>query len=41
MVFIMPHMDIELEDNKQFFSKIPHIFETEVGNLFTESKMNG
>ena len=25
MVFIVPHVDIELEDNKQFISNIPHI----------------
>ena len=24
LVFIMPHTDIELEDNKQFISNIPH-----------------
>ena len=24
-VFIVPHMDIELEDNKQFFPNIPRI----------------
>ena len=25
LVFIVPHMDIELEDNKQFISNIPRI----------------
>ena len=25
LVFIVPHVDIELEDNKQFISNIPHI----------------
>ena len=25
MVFIVPHADIELEDNKQFISNIPRI----------------
>ena len=24
LVFIVPHVDIELEDNKQFISNIPH-----------------
>ena len=26
LVFIVPHVDIELEDNKQFISNIPRIF---------------
>ena len=26
LVFIVPHMDIELEDNKQFISNIPRKF---------------
>ena len=26
LVFIVPHVDIELEDNKQFISNIPHIY---------------
>ena len=25
LVFIVPHVDIKLEDNKQFISNIPHI----------------
>ena len=25
LVFIVPHVDIELEDNKQFISNIPRI----------------
>ena len=27
LVFIVPHVDIELEDNKQFNSNIPRIFQ--------------
>ena len=26
LVFIVPHVDIELEDNKQFISNIPRMF---------------
>ena len=26
LVFIVPHVDIELEDNKQFILNIPHIY---------------
>ena len=26
LVFIVPHVDIELEDNKQFISNIPRIW---------------
>ena len=26
LAFIVPHVDIELEDNKQFISNIPRIF---------------
>ena len=26
LVFIMPHVDIELEDNKQFISNIPRMY---------------
>ena len=28
LVFIVPHVDIELEDNKQFISNIPRIVKT-------------
>ena len=28
LVFIVPHVDIELEDNKQFISNIPRILTT-------------
>ena len=28
LVFIVPHMDIELEDNKQFISNIPRMMVT-------------
>ena len=35
LVFIVPHVDIELEDNKQFISNIPRIPVTEqTRNLF-------
>ena len=30
LVFIVPHMDIELEDNKQFISNIPRIAKLEL-----------
>ena len=29
LVFIVPHVDIELEDNKQFISNIPRISSAE------------
>ena len=36
LVFIVPHVDIELEDNKQFISNIPHINKesSDVSNSF-------
>ena len=32
LVFIVPHVDIELEDNKQFISNIPRMYSTEINN---------
>ena len=30
LVFIVPHVDIELEDNKQFISNIPHTVQVDL-----------
>ena len=41
LVFIVPHVDIELEDNKQFISNIPRIWEAfgdnakSIANIYT------
>ena len=32
LVFIVPHVDIELEDNKQFISNIPRITDGSIGD---------
>ena len=37
MVFIVPHMDIELEDNKQFISNIPRTFQNECSSAVYSS----
>ena len=44
LVFIVPHVDIELEDNKQFISNIPRIFgatPTKPPKLFCEVHNTG
>ena len=33
LVFILPHVDIELEDNKQFISNIPRMFSWEIRQI--------
>ena len=33
LVFIVPHVDIELEDNKQFISNIPRIYQDSAQNF--------
>ena len=41
LVFIVPHVDIELEDNKQFISNIPRIeiFTTKKKKIFRYKKI--
>ena len=35
LVFIVPHVDIELEDNEQFISNIPRIYATAISDLIS------
>ena len=37
LVFIVPHVDIELEDNKQFISNIPRIFAEKMWEAFAKA----